>query len=263
MISKIISGGQTSADRAALDAAINVGVAHGGWIPQGRLTEEGPLPEKYDLKEMPTSSYPKRTEQNVTDSDGTLTLSHGKLTGGSRLTQEFAENQKKPCLHIDLSEEMIYTAAFRIIECINEHRVEVINVAGPRASKDPAIYQKVLTTIEAIVDTQRSAENTKIIKQTSVVKTVQESVDLLIKLLPLKDRTIVANMTAGELANLNPTLGSYIRKNFYLSSINKELLEDCRREAKGHYLHYSQAPMVTIKEQSNRLRKTHKLRLVK
>jgi predicted Rossmann-fold nucleotide-binding protein len=81
MIKKIISGGQTGADQAALDVAIELGIPHGGWIPKGRKTEAGRLPEKYHLKEMPTAEYRKRTEQNVIDSDGTLIISHGELNG--------------------------------------------------------------------------------------------------------------------------------------------------------------------------------------
>ena len=72
MIQKIISGGQTGADQAALDAAIKLGISHGGWIPKGRITEHGPLPDRYKLQEMPTDSYPARTEQNIIDSDGTV-----------------------------------------------------------------------------------------------------------------------------------------------------------------------------------------------
>ena len=72
MISKIISGAQSGVDRAALEFALKFNIPHGGWIPKGRLAEDGPLPEKYQLQEMPTSSYPKRTEQNVIDSDGTV-----------------------------------------------------------------------------------------------------------------------------------------------------------------------------------------------
>ncbi|MBW2083807.1 MAG: hypothetical protein JRI39_12165, partial [Deltaproteobacteria bacterium] len=85
MINKIISGGQTGAEQAALDVAIELGIPHGGWIPKGRLTENGFLPEIYQLQEMPTTSYVKKTEQNILDSDGTLIISHGKLTGGSAL----------------------------------------------------------------------------------------------------------------------------------------------------------------------------------
>jgi hypothetical protein len=263
VISKIISGGQTGADRAALDAAMNVGLPHGGWIPKGRLTEEGPLPKKYNLKEMPSSSYIKRTEQNVIDSDGTLILSHGKLTGGSLLTQEFAENQKKPCLHIDLSKKLVYGAAVKTIDWVQDHGIEVLNVAGPRATKDHEIYEKVLMIIELVYYMQRSVENTEIIKQISVAKTVQEAVDLLIKVLPLKDRSLIANMTMGELIDLNNTLGTYIRNKFDLSFSNKELLEDCRREDRDQNLHPEQAPMVIIIELWKQLRKTHKLRVVK
>jgi len=82
MLSKIISGGQTGADQAALDAAIALGILHGGWIPKGRLTEAGPLPDKYALTEMPTKDYLARTRQNVLDSDGTVIFSHGDRTGG-------------------------------------------------------------------------------------------------------------------------------------------------------------------------------------
>jgi len=91
-IEKIVSGGQTGADRAALDFAIKNNIHHGGWIPKSRLTEEGPLPTHYQLWEMETRSYAKRTEQNVIDSDGTLILSHGELSGGSDLTRQFPKN---------------------------------------------------------------------------------------------------------------------------------------------------------------------------
>ncbi len=82
-LKKIVSGGQPVADIAGIDAAIAFKIPYGGWIPKGRLTEDGPLPAKYHLQEMPTPSYPKRTAQNVIDSDGTVIFTHGALTGGS------------------------------------------------------------------------------------------------------------------------------------------------------------------------------------
>lgn len=93
MLKKIISGGQTGADVAGLDVAIKHGVPHGGAIPKGRLNEDGALPDRYNLQEMPTSSYPKRTEKNVVDSDGTVIFTHGELTGGSLLTKKKAIQQ--------------------------------------------------------------------------------------------------------------------------------------------------------------------------
>ena len=88
MIKKIISGGQTGADRSALDFALKYFIPHGDWIPKGRITEDGPLPDKYQLKEMPTASYPARNEQNVIDSNGTLIFSRGKPTGGTDYTRK-------------------------------------------------------------------------------------------------------------------------------------------------------------------------------
>jgi len=151
MITKIISGGQTGADRAALDSAIKHGIPHGGWIPKGRLAKDGSLSVKYKLKEMPTSSYPAQTEQNVIDSDGTLIISHGKRGGGADLTQKLAIKHGRPWLHIDLNQKKDHTdAAAKIKEWIVQEEIEVIHVAGPRASKDPHIYNKVMEILELV-----------------------------------------------------------------------------------------------------------------
>ena len=151
MIQKIISGGQTGADRAALDFAIKHGIPYGGWVPKGRKTEDGTLPEKYHLQEMPTGSYIKRTEQNVLDSDGTLIVSHSLLTGGSALTTSFAELHRKPWIHIDLEMTPYSEAARMIQEWVGRNGIKTMNVAGPRASKDPMIYQAVMELLEKCV----------------------------------------------------------------------------------------------------------------
>ena len=142
-LSKIISGGQTGADRAALDFAIEHGIPHGGWIPKGRLTEVGSLPEKYCLNEMTTKSYPKRTEKNIVDSDGTLIVSHGKMTGGTLLTWELAEKHRKPCIHIDLNVKTIADGALLLMDWIICNKISALNVAGPRQSKERKIYSAV------------------------------------------------------------------------------------------------------------------------
>ncbi|RLB35173.1 MAG: hypothetical protein DRH20_11280, partial [Deltaproteobacteria bacterium] len=95
---KIISGGQTGADRAALDFALDAGIPHGGWVPRGRLAEDGPLPARYAVQEIDRRSYAARTEKNVLEADGTLILSHGKLTGGSALTRRLAKRHERPWL---------------------------------------------------------------------------------------------------------------------------------------------------------------------
>ena len=110
MITKIISGGQTGADQAALDAAIELGIEHGGWVPKGRKTENGRLPKRYRVKEITSIDYETRTELNILDSDGTLIFTHGKLADESVLTKRLAQKHNKPCLHIDIDEISGYKA---------------------------------------------------------------------------------------------------------------------------------------------------------
>ena len=153
MIQKLISGDQTGADRAALDVAISFNIAYGGWIPKGRKTEDGTLPDKYQLQEVPTASYPARTEKNVLESDGTVIFPHGLLTGGSKLTQKVAKKHNKPCLHINLNETPGYYAVFLIRKFLYENNVEILNVAGPRASGDPEIYEEVFDIIKGVYRT--------------------------------------------------------------------------------------------------------------
>ena len=150
MIKKIISGGQTGADRAALDVAILLNIPHGGWIPKGRLAEDGPFQTKYHLQEMPTDSYEARTEQNVIDSDGTLIISHGELTGGSAYTRKMAMKHGKPWYHADLNKLPSFQAAMIIEDWISKNGIETLNVAGPRHSKDPIIYGLVTVILELV-----------------------------------------------------------------------------------------------------------------
>jgi hypothetical protein len=148
---KIISGGQTGADRAALDFAIEHSIPHGGWVPKGRIAEDGRIPDSYQLHEMPNDSYTRRTEQNVIDSDGTVIISHGKLTGrsGSAYTAKMARRHKRPWLHLDMGKLSVEQAVQILRSWIAENRIEVLNVAGPRQSRDPKIYDTMIALLQA------------------------------------------------------------------------------------------------------------------
>ena len=126
-------------DRAALDVALELGLPCGGWCPKGRLAEDGPIDPRYPLNETKSSEYGERTEKNVEDSDGTLILTWGAPTGGTDFTIQMAENHKKPYLVVDLGEIKDPTEAGTWIKA---HAIGVLNVAGPRESKNPGIYQK-------------------------------------------------------------------------------------------------------------------------
>jgi hypothetical protein len=137
---KIVSGGQTGADRAALDFALANGIAVGGWVPKGRLAEDGRIPDRYPgLVETGSADPGVRTARNVRDSDATLIVSHGPLDGGSLLTLQEAKRLSRPVLHLDLDRENPAAAAARLRSWLAEVGPAVLNVAGPRASKDPRI----------------------------------------------------------------------------------------------------------------------------
>lgn len=143
LVKKIVSGGQTGADRAALDWAIEHDVPHGGWCPKGRKAEDGIIDARYHLQETPTAEYAERTERNVQDSEATVIISIGcELQGGSALTLELARNYRKPCIHIT-AEGGPAEAARRLRRFVVENKMQVLNVAGPRASEEPAVGELV------------------------------------------------------------------------------------------------------------------------
>ena len=137
---KLISGGQTGADRAALDVALELGIDHGGWVPKGRAAEDGPLPDRYRVRETPSEDPAERTERNVEDSDATLLISRGPLAGGSELTRAFAAGLGKPVLHVELGKLGASEAADRIARWLGVLGCRTLNVAGPRASEEAGIY---------------------------------------------------------------------------------------------------------------------------
>ncbi len=142
MVDRIISGGQTGADRAALDFALQHGIECGGWVPRGRMAEDGIIPAIYpNLIETETADLSVRTEFNVRDSDATLLLTHGIPTGGSALTNEIAKHLGKPLLHIDLNYIPLKLASKNLGHWLQEVRPKILNVAGSRNSKDPEIYK--------------------------------------------------------------------------------------------------------------------------
>jgi hypothetical protein len=148
VVRKIISGGQTGTDRAGLDFAIEVGLAHGGYVPKGRKAEDGRIDEKYALVEFSSSSYPERTKRNVRESDGTVILSlNEKLSGGSAFTLSYARHANKPVLHLhnrETGRDPLPRQARQLKDFIESNRIEVLNIAGPRESNEPGVYRFTL-----------------------------------------------------------------------------------------------------------------------
>lgn len=139
---KIISGGQTGVDRAALDAALALGLPCGGFVPKGRLAEDGLIDPKYPMVEIDTPDYIERTLKNVQAADATLIIAQGKLTGGTQMTVDFARDEDKPCLTIDLKKGSAPQWIQKIRKFFDDSRPVILNVAGPRESLRPGIYEQ-------------------------------------------------------------------------------------------------------------------------
>jgi hypothetical protein len=141
---RIVSGGQTGVDRAALDAASELGVPCGGWCPAGRRAEDGQIADKYPLTETAGSDYAERTLANVRDSDATLIVSHGHyeaISAGARLTAETAMKLDRPLFIAQFAMgDSGSGCLLDICDWIGEHGISVLNIAGPRESECPGIY---------------------------------------------------------------------------------------------------------------------------
>lgn len=148
-LKKIISGGQTGADRGGLDAAIELGIPHGGWCPRGRRAEDGEIPPQYRLEETASRDYPVRTERNILAADGTVVFTFGTPGRGSALTIELARQHGKPCLHLDLEELPPARAAQLLREWIAREGVAILNVAGSREGNAAGIRMIVWGILKA------------------------------------------------------------------------------------------------------------------
>jgi hypothetical protein len=145
---KIVSGGQTGVDRAALDIALKHGIDCGGWCPRGRLDEFGRIPDRYPVKELEQGSFADRTLQNVKDSDGTVIICFGQPCGGTQLTIECCDKLNCPRLVIDAAQISAGDAAQVIAHFVREHQIDILNVAGPRQSEWADGYEYASRVLE-------------------------------------------------------------------------------------------------------------------
>ncbi len=144
---KIVSGGQTGVDRGALDAALAAGAPCGGWCPAGRRAEDGPIASIYPLQETSSEEYVVRTRQNVIDSNGTLIIYFGALEGGTARTLQSCHALYKPCICLDAEKHVPAEAAKLIEQFVAQHNIAILNVAGPRASKQAQAHAYTRETI--------------------------------------------------------------------------------------------------------------------
>ena len=147
-VRRVVSGGQSGVDRAALDVALELGVPCGGWCPRGRRAEDGPIPESYPLHETPSAAYPERTARNVRDSEGTLVITRGKPRGGTALTVSLARRAGRPVLVVDLERGADLE---RVRAFLSENAIRTLNVAGPRESEAPGIHDQAAALLRELL----------------------------------------------------------------------------------------------------------------
>jgi Circularly permutated YpsA SLOG family len=158
---KIISGGQTGVDRAVLDVALKHGIESGGWCPTGRLDEFGRIPDRYPVRELESGGFTERTLQNVKDSDGTVIVYPGKLSGGTEQTVRFCVEQRRPFKLINSSNVSTEKAAQLIADFVRANTIDVLNVAGPRQSEWAKGYDCATSILEAFLNSIASRSGSK------------------------------------------------------------------------------------------------------
>lgn len=155
LVAQFVSGGQTGADRAALDWAMAHEYRVGGWCPKGRRAEDGTVDERYPLREADSAGYRLRTRLNVRDSDGTLIVNLGKLEGGTLLTRDVAGQIGRPCLVTQLDAGVSPEMGVSVLAWLRQNHIVALNVAGPRESRQPGIYRLTWALLDAVETASR------------------------------------------------------------------------------------------------------------
>ena len=266
MLTKIISGGQSGADQAALDVAITLGIPHEAWIPAGWGEENGIVSGPYNFREMPTSSVPQWIKHNILYSNGTLILSHGSLTGGSLAVLQSAEPRDRPILHVDLYGTGEFTAAQIIHSWFEKNEIGILNVSGARAEKDPGMYDAAMRVLETALHLGIIETNLLNPVRPSAIplpRSVVEAVDQILTRLTLKEKTAIAKIQEFDLNLFSSVLPKIIKENFGVHSGNEELLKSCRSLYGPHETDENGPTVVIIRALWKKLQGTHALRIVK
>ncbi len=274
MIRKIISCGQTGVELAALDIALKLGIAHGGWTSRGKRNEEGALPGQYSLKETVSLGFQEAQEKNVAESDGTLVISKGIKSSWPTRAVQLALKHQRQFLHVDLRQYALFEAASLTNSWMAQKMIQEVYVTGPMTSEDPQIYQqtrKLLETafylgfVKSGIQPEHAAARTETPghRQADHPRSVEEAVQRLKAILSLKDRSLLANMQPDELSHLNSGLGEYIKQNFGLYVGNEPLMQSCAAVGRVAKPLADEACAIILRVLWEDLRKTHKLRVIK
>ena len=274
MVKKIISGGLTVADQAALDAAMSLGIPYGGYIPWGRMTEIGTLPSKYKLQEINTDNHFDCIERNVKESNGTLIVSVGELNDDAKHARKITMKHTHQLFVVDLDLTPSFEAVTLVNDWIQKYNIELLYIIGPFTYEYLNIDRHMTIIVEGallldLMDAPQGSNVTDYYKDMYLKKlpllpkTVDEAIDQIISDMSLEERVRMANFTKEELRVINYSLSIFIRNQLLMKDINKELFESCRMVSGNKNLNEGTAALVIIEKLWEKLRKTYRLRVVK
>jgi len=231
-------------------------ITHGGWVPKDRLAKNGVIPAKYQLRETPSTGHTDHMEKNVLESDATLIISRGGLTGGALISQKRAILSARPCLHIDLYMTPVLQAVSIISSWIRLNRIEVLNVTGQKTDTDSIIYQDTINLLEKAlcVNLVKNFIDQFLAGPDSISQMVEVVVGQIVSALSLKKKVIIANLRLEEIQTLQYALDLYISSR----------LETAEADDVGNIsLNADRTYTVIMEKLWNRLRETHRLKVVK
>ena len=274
MLKKIISGGLTVADQAALDAAMSLGIPHGGYIPWGRMTEIGPLPSKYKLQELNTDNHLECIERNVKESTGTMIISVGELNDDSKYARKITIKNSHQVFIVDLELTPSFEAVTIVYDWIQKYNIDELYIIGPFTYEYLNIDRHMTIMVEGallldLMDAPQGSKATDYYKDMylqklpALPKTVDEAVDQMITDMSLEERVRMASFDKEELRVINYSMSIFIRNQLFMKDINKELFEACRTVSGNKNLNEGTAALVIIEGLWEKLRKTYRLRVVK
>ena len=274
MIKKIISGGLTVSDQAALDAAISFDVPYGGYIPWGRMTEIGTLPSKYKLKEVNTDNHFDCIERNVKESKGTLIISAAELNDDSKYARKITMKHTHQLFVVDLELTPSFETVTLVNDWIQKYNIDELYIMGPFTYEYLNIDRHMTIIVEGallldLVDAPQGSKAADYYKDMylqklpTLPKTVDEAVEQIITDMSLEERVRMASFDKEGLRVINYSLSIFIRNQLFMKDINKELFESCRTVSGDKNLNEGTAALVIIERLWEKLRKTYRLRIVK
>jgi hypothetical protein len=274
ILKKIISGGLSVSDQAVLDAAIRLGILHDGYIPWGRMTEIGTLPSKYKLQELKTGNHFDCIEKNVKESKGTLIISAGKLNDDAEYARRMTLKYSHQIFAVDLELTPSFEAATLVNDWVQMYNIDVLYVIGPFANEYRYVDRHVTVIVEGalLLDKMDAPQGSKIQdipygeylqKLQTVPKSVDEAVEQIISDMSLEERVRHANLDKEDLRVINYSLSIFIRNQLFMKDVNKELFKSCLAVSGNKNLNEAMAALVIIEKLWEKLRETHRLRIVR